>query len=65
MGGNLSLVAEFSDRDPVVMSGIAEVELSEKLVSAGYPLTGEHEENIGNNGRSFRAFARLGTKIFL
>jgi hypothetical protein len=27
MGGNLSLVAEFADRDPVVLSGIAEVEL--------------------------------------
>jgi DNA-binding XRE family transcriptional regulator len=27
MGGNLSLVAEFPDRDPVVLSGIAEVEL--------------------------------------
>ena len=24
MGGNLSLVAEFPDRDPVVLSGIAE-----------------------------------------
>ena len=27
MGGNLSLVAEFPDRDPVVLSGIAEAEL--------------------------------------
>lgn len=26
MGGNLSLVAEFPDRDPVVLSGIADVE---------------------------------------
>jgi len=26
MGGNLSLVAEFTDRKPVVLSGIAEVE---------------------------------------
>jgi hypothetical protein len=26
MGGNLSLIAEFPDRDPVVLSGIAEVE---------------------------------------
>jgi DNA-binding XRE family transcriptional regulator len=26
MGGNLSLVAEFPDRDPVVLAGIAEVE---------------------------------------
>ncbi len=26
MGGSLSLVAEFPDRDPVVLSGIAEVE---------------------------------------
>jgi transcriptional regulator with XRE-family HTH domain len=26
MGGNLSLVAEFPDRDPVVLSGIAEIE---------------------------------------
>jgi transcriptional regulator with XRE-family HTH domain len=27
MGGNLSLVAEFPDREPVVLSGIAEIEL--------------------------------------
>jgi len=27
MGGNLSLVAEFPDREPLVLSGIAEVEL--------------------------------------
>jgi DNA-binding XRE family transcriptional regulator len=27
MGGNLSLIAEFPDRDPVVLSGIAAVEL--------------------------------------
>ena len=26
MGGNLSLIAEFPDRDPVVLSGIADVE---------------------------------------
>jgi hypothetical protein len=26
MGGNLSLVAEFPDRAPVVLSGIAEIE---------------------------------------
>ena len=26
MGGNLSLVAEFPDREPVVLSGIAEIE---------------------------------------
>lgn len=26
MGGNLSLIAEFPDRDPVMLSGIAEVE---------------------------------------
>jgi hypothetical protein len=26
MGGNLSLVAEFPDRDPVVLSGIASIE---------------------------------------
>jgi hypothetical protein len=26
MGGDLSLVAEFPDREPVVLSGIAEVE---------------------------------------
>jgi len=26
MGGNLSLVAEFPDREPVVLSGIAEAE---------------------------------------
>jgi hypothetical protein len=30
MGGNLSLVAEFPDRDPVVLSGIAEDELVPK-----------------------------------
>ena len=27
MGGNLSLVAEFPDREPVVLSGIAEIEV--------------------------------------
>jgi DNA-binding XRE family transcriptional regulator len=27
MGGNLSLVAEFPDRDPVVLSGIADTEV--------------------------------------
>ena len=27
MGGNLSLIAEFPDREPVVLSGIAEAEL--------------------------------------
>src|SRR5712692_6303482 len=31
MGGNLSLVAEFPDRDPVVLSGIAEDEPDPKL----------------------------------
>lgn len=31
MGGNLSLVAEFPDREPVVLSGIAEVEPSRKV----------------------------------
>ncbi|MGD1098062.1 MAG: helix-turn-helix domain-containing protein [Bryobacteraceae bacterium] len=31
MGGSLSLVAEFPDRDPVVLSGIAEDELHPKL----------------------------------
>ena len=30
MGGSLSLVAEFPDRNPVVLSGIAEVERSTK-----------------------------------
>ena len=30
MGGSLSLVAEFPDRDPVVLSGIAEEELGPK-----------------------------------
>jgi len=30
MGGSLSLVAEFPDRDPVVLSGISEVELDSK-----------------------------------
>lgn len=33
MGGNLSLVAEFPDRDPVVLSGIAEEDL--RLKSTG------------------------------
>jgi hypothetical protein len=33
MGGSLSLVAEFPDREPVLLSGIAEVELYPK--SAG------------------------------
>jgi transcriptional regulator with XRE-family HTH domain len=30
MGGNLSLVAEFPDREPVVLSGISEVEPKRK-----------------------------------
>ena len=30
MGGTLSLVAEFPDREPVVLSGIAEEESSQK-----------------------------------
>jgi hypothetical protein len=30
MGGSLSLVAEFPDRDPVVLSGISEDELDPK-----------------------------------
>jgi len=30
MGGRLSLVAEFPDRDPVVLSGISEIELDPK-----------------------------------
>jgi len=30
MGGRLSLVAEFPDRDPVVLSGVAEVEAEPK-----------------------------------
>lgn len=30
MGGSLSLVAEFPDRDPVVLSGISEVEPNPK-----------------------------------
>src|SRR5712692_8896781 len=30
MGGNLSLVAEFPDREPVVLSGIAEAEVEPK-----------------------------------
>ena len=32
MGGNLSLVAEFPDREPVVLSGIAETEVHSKSV---------------------------------
>jgi transcriptional regulator with XRE-family HTH domain len=31
MGGSLSLIAEFPDRDPVVLSGIASVETSPSL----------------------------------
>jgi hypothetical protein len=30
MGGNLSLVAEFPDREPVVLSGIAATEVDHK-----------------------------------
>jgi hypothetical protein len=30
MGGNLSLVAEFPDREPVVLSGISEAEVDRK-----------------------------------
>ena len=33
MGGNLSLVAEFPDRPPVVLSGIARDELERKLTA--------------------------------
>jgi len=32
MGGNLSLVAEFPDRDPVVLSGIADDDVRVKVV---------------------------------
>ena len=32
MGGNLSLVAEFPDRDPVVLSGIADDDVGIKVV---------------------------------
>ena len=32
MGGNLSLIVEFPDRDPVVLSGIAEVEPSDRAL---------------------------------
>lgn len=32
MGGNLSLVAQFPDRDPVVLSGIAGIDPGSKLV---------------------------------
>jgi hypothetical protein len=32
MGGNLSLVAEFPDREPVLLSGIAESELAPKPI---------------------------------
>jgi transcriptional regulator with XRE-family HTH domain len=33
MGGNLSLVAEFPDREPVVLTGLGEVEPESKLPS--------------------------------
>jgi DNA-binding XRE family transcriptional regulator len=36
MGGNLSLVAEFPDREPVVLSGIAATEVESK------PVKGKH-----------------------
>jgi hypothetical protein len=49
MGGNLSLVAEFPDRDPVVLSGIADVEgVREDLVSVWCLLRESTRENIEN-----------------
>jgi DNA-binding XRE family transcriptional regulator len=41
MGGNLSLVAEFPDREPVVLSGIAATELESKPVKRKHA-TGRH-----------------------
>ena len=41
MGGNLSLVAEFPDRDPVVLSGIAATEVESKPVKRKHA-TGRH-----------------------
>src|SRR5450631_3079103 len=38
MGGNLSLVAEFPDRDPVVLSGIAEDDAKVKPTSRRHSL---------------------------
>jgi DNA-binding XRE family transcriptional regulator len=41
MGGNLSLVAEFPDREPVVLSGIAATEVESKAVKRKHA-TGRH-----------------------
>lgn len=41
MGGNLSLVAEFPDREPVVLSGIAATEVESKPVKRKHA-TGRH-----------------------
>jgi Predicted transcriptional regulator with C-terminal CBS domains len=41
MGGNLSLVAEFPDREPVVLSGIAATEAESKPVKRKHA-TGRH-----------------------
>jgi DNA-binding XRE family transcriptional regulator len=41
MGGNLSLVAEFPDREPVVLSGIAATEVESKPVKRRHA-TGRH-----------------------
>jgi transcriptional regulator with XRE-family HTH domain len=42
MGGNLSLVAEFPDREPVVLSGIAATEVESKPVKRKHA-TGRHQ----------------------
>ena len=46
MGGNLSLVAEFPDREPVVLSGIAATEVDPK------PLRRKHARRVIKSGRS-------------
>jgi DNA-binding XRE family transcriptional regulator len=40
MGGNLSLVAEFPDRDPVVLSGIADDDVRVNVVGRRHALRG-------------------------
>jgi hypothetical protein len=40
MGGSLSLVAEFPDRDPVVLSGIADDDVGVKVVGRRHALLG-------------------------
>lgn len=46
MGGNLSLVAEFPDREPVVLSSIAATEVDPK------PLRRKHARRVIKTGRS-------------